>query len=749
MLTVSVAMSRRFCLKWRTEWNTRRPILRVALRFTVLLSFLYLLLHSFYLDDEHGSVEVSSDVCSEYTMPGRDHSGFTKMPVESTVLMLYTPRSASKFCFSDGMTEDDVGCTTSSAAVERDFLHVSASYLASPYESGPNPYYDFFDAHNATLWTLDASTRVATPMQIDIVYTYVNPAAPSFKRHLAARGVPFEQRRYRDWEELRYSLRSLRAFALQSGALAQYHRSHTEDVLRLSELGYSVNSTACDGVESLVRRVYLVLSDKDQVPHWLDVQQFPQLRVVTHAEMFDAEEAKWILPTLNSNVIESGLHRIPGISPFFLYTANDMFIGRKMSFFDLFRPLSPFRQLLHFDNMLRDRGGLGSEFLKGCEGRRRNALLFEPVVHSETDAEELANGPNGGSEKVMKAQRKLSACLYRSSVEALDAQPLYTGLPGAVNPLPGWASTKAFAMSGPNCSTVAPGQGVTHRYFNFISSLYIHGLGVPFGYAHIPHLIHREVYAMQNEVELFDITNVTRGAFEREMHAFSPIDIYAAFATAVARGVERRLWVSMLEEGKGSVFVNTSAMLKEWWVRNVLGSEPRLRRSLRRKAMRTANMEDFGPLYGDTWRAQLQHPNLPLEMGYWWLRGASSISTSARSLESLQSMYPIPSVALGDSCDSTSPQWIVQDDDNYYRLLHDMHHHPMRDNTYLFEMIQSSVKALLVAAKFDKKPSTLPLFIALNDNFPSNVNITEARVVFRVLLRVISQWQPAAPWERN
>ncbi|KAG5478524.1 hypothetical protein LSCM4_04757 [Leishmania orientalis] len=278
--------------------------------------------------------------------------------------MLYSPGGvAGRFCYRNATGEGD--------SVDQEFLRVAASYVSSPHQGPKSGYYDFFAEHNATLWTVDGATRVATPMRLDVVYTFVNPRAPSFWRHVEGRHVLLEHQRFRDWEELRYSLRSLREFVLTNGALAQYHHRHAADVRRLGELGYQVDmsdSDAVSGVVPLVRRVYLVLSDEDQVPEWLDAEAFPELRVVTHADIFSAEEAAQVLPTMNSNVIESGLHRIPGISRFFLYFNNDMLVGRKLSFFDLFRPMSPFCR----------------EPLVGCRSRGSEGLRRAPLTLSES-----------------------------------------------------------------------------------------------------------------------------------------------------------------------------------------------------------------------------------------------------------------------------------------------------------------------------------------------------------------------------
>lgn len=85
------------------------------------------------------------------------------------------------------------------------------------------------------------NTHTASPLQIDVVYTYVNPSAPSFARHANLRNASIDPtRRYSDWEELRYSFRALKAYALDSDALWQYHNQYAEDVELLTSLGFRV-----------------------------------------------------------------------------------------------------------------------------------------------------------------------------------------------------------------------------------------------------------------------------------------------------------------------------------------------------------------------------------------------------------------------------------------------------------------------------------------------------------------------------
>jgi glycosyltransferase involved in cell wall biosynthesis len=133
---------------------------------------------------------------------------------------------------------------------------------------------------------------------IDAVYTWVNGADPLFKdefnKYYATQDNKNDSRdskknRFRDNEELRYSLRSLEFNA------------------------------------PWINRIFIVTNG--QVPHWLNLNH-PRLRLVTHAEIFPN---KTHLPTFNSLAIETHLHRIKGLSRRFLYFNDDMFLGRLTS----------------------------------------------------------------------------------------------------------------------------------------------------------------------------------------------------------------------------------------------------------------------------------------------------------------------------------------------------------------------------------------------------------------------------------
>jgi len=132
---------------------------------------------------------------------------------------------------------------------------------------------------------------------IDFVYTWVDGEDPVWqaRRDAALAGVDAGLRlsdqatneaRFMSRDELRYSLRSVAAYA------------------------------------PWVRRIFLV-TDR-QVPAWL-LAEDERLTVVDHKEIFTDQAA---LPTFNSHAIESQLHHIEGLSEHFVYFNDDVFLGR-------------------------------------------------------------------------------------------------------------------------------------------------------------------------------------------------------------------------------------------------------------------------------------------------------------------------------------------------------------------------------------------------------------------------------------
>jgi hypothetical protein len=137
---------------------------------------------------------------------------------------------------------------------------------------------------------------------VDAVYTWVDGSGladlDSWRSRLAGvlDGGDVGAWRWRDNQELRFSLRALAENA------------------------------------PWIRRVHVVTNG--QVPAWLD-RTVPQLRVVTHAELFPDIS---VLPTFNSSAIEAVLHRIPGLADRYVYFNDDVILGRPVARDDFFTP---------------------------------------------------------------------------------------------------------------------------------------------------------------------------------------------------------------------------------------------------------------------------------------------------------------------------------------------------------------------------------------------------------------------------
>jgi hypothetical protein len=136
---------------------------------------------------------------------------------------------------------------------------------------------------------------------VDVVYTWVDGADPA---HAAERArylreqpdmheTALDHARFRDNEELRFSLRALEQFA------------------------------------PWVRNV--ILATDGQCPKWIR-RDHPKLRIADHSEFIPAR----YLPTFNSHVIEAYLHEIPGLAEHYIYLNDDVFLGRPCRKTDFF-----------------------------------------------------------------------------------------------------------------------------------------------------------------------------------------------------------------------------------------------------------------------------------------------------------------------------------------------------------------------------------------------------------------------------
>lgn len=161
----------------------------------------------------------------------------------------------------------------------------------------------------------DASGADVLPMErvnfpVDLVYTWVDGADPQWRAKRAnflptdegtAGAAPARsplsaanEARYRNRDELRYSLRSIHMYA------------------------------------PFVRKIFLVTDD--QVPAWLDTAG-GKIEVVSHKALFDRDT---VYPAFSSRPIEFNLHRIEGLAEHFVYMNDDFFLCAPVAATDFF-----------------------------------------------------------------------------------------------------------------------------------------------------------------------------------------------------------------------------------------------------------------------------------------------------------------------------------------------------------------------------------------------------------------------------
>ncbi len=118
---------------------------------------------------------------------------------------------------------------------------------------------------------------------MDIVITYVDGLDPLWQKDYESTfNTPVLAKRFRDWGTLPYLMRGIEKY-----------------------LPY-------------VEKVHLVVSRDSQVPEWVNRDE---VHVVLHEDIIPQDH----LPTFNSATIGLFLHRIPGLSDYYLYFNDDIF----------------------------------------------------------------------------------------------------------------------------------------------------------------------------------------------------------------------------------------------------------------------------------------------------------------------------------------------------------------------------------------------------------------------------------------
>lgn len=128
--------------------------------------------------------------------------------------------------------------------------------------------------------------------KIDVVYTWVDGGDPDYLKlvnQYSEKPIDLNPERTRDiYQTIRYSLRSIEKFA------------------------------------PWVNHIYL-FTCRPQKPEWLNVDH-PKITIIHHDEVFEEQD----IPTFNYNVIESYIHKIPGLSDDFIYMNDDFLLGSEV-----------------------------------------------------------------------------------------------------------------------------------------------------------------------------------------------------------------------------------------------------------------------------------------------------------------------------------------------------------------------------------------------------------------------------------
>lgn len=117
----------------------------------------------------------------------------------------------------------------------------------------------------------------------------------------------------------------------------------------------------------------IFLLTDDQKPSWLDdpTQGKLGITLIDHREIFRGYEE--YLPTFNSNSIEAMLHRIPNLSPSFIYFNDDCFI---------IRPVEPHDYFLNGMNMARGFWTWKNRYFAYLERKMRIYLFHTQGLHA-------------------------------------------------------------------------------------------------------------------------------------------------------------------------------------------------------------------------------------------------------------------------------------------------------------------------------------------------------------------------------
>eukprot|EP00753_Platysulcus_tardus_P022196 PLAT9421.1.p1 GENE.PLAT9421.1~~PLAT9421.1.p1 ORF type:complete len:787 (+),score=197.13 PLAT9421.1:32-2362(+) len=183
------------------------------------------------------------------------------------------------------------------------------------------------------------------PAVVDVVYTWVNGSDPKHAAERALWKAKMEAEAHALVERRRQAAAAdEEGSALAAAAAASMGADSSESQQEASLLGvaedalntyrFKDNNELRYSIRSVlkfapwVRNIYVVTNG--QAPNWLNTSH-PRVRLVPHSTFFRNTSH---LPTFSSPAIEANLHLIPGLSKEFLYFNDDVFLGAPVTYAD-------------------------------------------------------------------------------------------------------------------------------------------------------------------------------------------------------------------------------------------------------------------------------------------------------------------------------------------------------------------------------------------------------------------------------
>ena len=137
---------------------------------------------------------------------------------------------------------------------------------------------------------------------VDIVYTWVNWTAPNYIAQMRREGILYggSKEKHMNYEK-------------PSGSTAY------------EELRYSMSSLLKHGIRgtSFIRKIFVVINPIHGPPSWLNTSH-PKIQIVHHSQLIED------VPTNNAWAIQTFIHRIPGLGPWFVALNDDVILNKPL-----------------------------------------------------------------------------------------------------------------------------------------------------------------------------------------------------------------------------------------------------------------------------------------------------------------------------------------------------------------------------------------------------------------------------------